>query len=161
MNATEKRATKKELLLALLQDGATECVLYEPAGRDGYARTRASGRTFLAHRWMYEQMVGPIPTGLQLDHLCRVRNCVNPRHLEPVTQRINILRGTAPTAINATKTHCPKGHVLAGYNLAPSRKGRGQCRTCQNVYGARYAALHREQKRAYDTERRRRLREAK
>ena len=62
---------------------------------DGYGMTRASGRNVLAHRWFYEHFVGPIPEGLQLDHLCRVEPCVNPRHLEPVTGLENIRRAQA------------------------------------------------------------------
>lgn len=69
-----------------------------------------------AHRIVYEHRVGPIPEGLTLDHLCRVRHCVNPEHLEPVTDRVNILRGEGPTAKNATKTHCEHGHEFTPEN---------------------------------------------
>lgn len=65
-----------------------------------------------AHRFAYEQEVGPIPTGLTLDHLCRNRGCVNPAHLEPVTNRENVLRGETLPALNIRKTRCPNGHVL-------------------------------------------------
>ena len=67
-------------------------------------------RNTLARRVVYEALVGPIPEGLQLDHLCRNKLCVNPAHLEPVTRKENILRGTAPSAKHARKTLCPKGH---------------------------------------------------
>lgn len=85
-----------------------------------------------AHRWAYETLRGPIPDGLHLDHLCRVRNCVRPDHLEPVTNRVNILRGTSFSARNAKKTHCPRGHELAGENLvaAALRRGDRNCKTC-------------------------------
>ena len=62
----------------------------------GYGRIDIDGRTFLAHRLVYERRVGPIPAGLQLDHLCRNPGCVNPAHLEPVTSRENRLRGATP-----------------------------------------------------------------
>jgi hypothetical protein len=65
-----------------------------------------------AHRWIYEYHNGPIPDGLTIDHLCRTRNCVNPQHMEPVSITTNILRGSGPSAINAKKTTCPKGHPL-------------------------------------------------
>lgn len=86
-----------------------------------------------AHRWSYESLVGPIPPGLQLDHLCRNRSCVNPAHLEPVTQRENTLRGDTFQARNAAKTHCPRGHLLAGDNLRWSPPGHRSCRECDNA----------------------------
>lgn len=88
------------------------------------------------HRVAYQLMVGPIPEGLQLDHLCRVRHCVNPAHLQPVTRKENILRGTSPTAQHAAKTHCPKGHPYAGDNLQFSHGSR-VCRICHNAHASR------------------------
>lgn len=70
-----------------------------------------------AHRVAYEAFKGPIPADLELDHLCRVRCCVNPDHLEPVTRRVNVERGISPMGKNAVKTHCPEGHPLSGDNL--------------------------------------------
>lgn len=86
------------------------------AGGYGEAGSKFNG-TIMAHRIMYEWVVGPIPEGLVIDHLCRVRLCVNPAHLEAVTEKENILRGTGPTAIRARKTHCKYGHPLAGANV--------------------------------------------
>lgn len=85
-----------------------------------------------AHRWSYEYFIGPIPEGWEIDHLCRNRACVNPDHLEAVTHRENILRGTAPPAVNINKTHCPKGHALSGANLKRKPNGHRECRTCAN-----------------------------
>ena len=96
-----------------------------------------------AHRAVYEMYKGPIPDGLQLDHLCRNRPCVNPDHLEPVTCRENILRGVGHTSQNARKTHCKRGHPLEGRNLRPdiTRLGGRGCRLCSNARRmARYAA---------------------
>jgi len=86
----------------------------------------------LAHRASYECFVGPIPAGMQLDHLCRVRCCVNPAHLEPVTNQENGLRGIR---LNRLKTHCRRGHLLAGNNLIPRflRKGQRVCRECDQM----------------------------
>lgn len=88
------------------------------------------GRYQLAHRYSYELHIGPIPEGLTLDHKCRNRGCVNPAHLEPVTNRENILRGTSPSALHARKTHCPAGHAYEGDNLI-RRRGTRECRQCK------------------------------
>lgn len=95
--------------------------------RTGYGYLKPAGRKVIAHRWMYERTYGPIPDGLTIDHRCRNRGCVNPAHLEAVTQGENVLRGDAPPARNARKTHCPKGHTYTNY-----RQGR-VCRTCSRV----------------------------
>lgn len=88
-----------------------------------------------AHRWVYEKLVGPIPKGLTLDHLCRNRLCVNPDHLEPVTSRENILRGTGGAALNARKTHCKRGHPFDAANTfsSPSAPTKRQCRVCRRL----------------------------
>lgn len=91
-----------------------------------YGQFWINGRTVMAHRWSYEEFVGPIPDGLTIDHLCRVSRCVNPRHLEPVTMLENIRRG--PTA---QKTHCKHGHPFDNRNTKRYR-GTRMCRTCHN-----------------------------
>lgn len=112
------------------------------AGRTAWgAYGRFEGKQ--AHRWSYERFVGPIPEALTLDHLCRVTLCVNPAHLEPVTQRENILRGTAPAAVNHRKTHCKRGHLLNGDNVRATPKGGRACRACDSLhYEARRLGLH-------------------
>lgn len=104
----------------------------------GYGTIREGGRDsrrVMAHRVSYELHVGPIPDGLVIDHLCRVRNCVNPNHLEPVTSRINVLRGLAPAAINARLTHCKKaGHPLTPDNLNGDTPGHRRCKKCRSDY---------------------------
>ena len=78
----------------------------------GYGRPTFAGRAVYAHRLAYELVVGSVPEGLVLDHLCRNPCCCNPAHLEPVTERENILRGQGAPALNAAKTHCGRGHPL-------------------------------------------------
>lgn len=87
-----------------------------------------------AHCISYEHHIGPIPDGLELDHKCRTRACVNPWHLEPVTHAENIRRAYR------TQTHCKRGHPLSGDNLTPHRDGRRQCRACKYESVKRYRA---------------------
>jgi len=84
-----------------------------------------------AHRVVWERVVGPIAVGLQLDHLCRNRECCNPSHLEPVTPLENSLRGDTVMAHNTRKTACSNGHALEGDNLHLSPEGWRVCRTCK------------------------------
>ena len=90
-------------------------------------------RTFLSHRFSYELYKTKIPYGMVIDHLCRNRKCVNPDHLEIVTTRENILRGTSFAARNAAKTHCIRGHELSGSNLYVTPDNRRQCRQCRSI----------------------------
>ena len=94
----------------------------------------------LAHRHMYERLVGPIPDGLVLDHLCRVRHCVNPAHLEAVTQRENLLRGEGVVGRNYRKTHCVNGHAFDDDNTIREADGSRRCVTCRRAHGALRAA---------------------
>ena len=99
----------------------------------GYGNVRINGRNHLAHRVSYTMHKGPIPSGLELDHLCRVTSCVNPDHLEAVTHQENCRRGDAGKICGAwqrAKTHCPQGHAYAGDNLFFQHGGRRACRAC-------------------------------
>ncbi len=89
-----------------------------------------------AHRWSYETFVGPIPDGLQLDHLCRNGLCVNPDHLEPVTAAENIARSRG----NANKTHCLRGHRLTTQNTYLDSKGHRSCLICRRAAHRKYRA---------------------
>ena len=110
----------------------------------GYGRMQVRGHNALAHRVAYELYVGDIPDGLTLDHLCRRRSCVNPRHLEPVSHRENVMRGASFAAVNAAKTHCPMGHALAGANLyVNASSGARVCRECMAAARQRYAVKKR------------------
>ena len=114
----------------------TDCWLWTAGTlRGGYgAFSPESGRQASAHRVAYELTHGSIPDGLVLDHLCRTPACVNPAHLEPVTHRENTLRGTAPTAVNARKTHCANGHEFTPDNTYVTRNGGRNCRACHRDY---------------------------
>lgn len=111
-------------------------------GPDGYARVniKENGRfrSRLVQRIRYEREIGPIPEGLVLDHyVCDngAGGCCNPRHCRPVTRRENVLRGNNQAAWQLARTHCPRGHPLAGDNLIQSkfrRRGERECRTCHN-----------------------------
>ena len=122
-------------------DSFSSCWSWTGAGEgaNGYGRFRFGGKgskTGMAHRASYAALVGPIATGLQLDHLCRNRRCVNPTHLEPVTPRVNTLRGQTPAAANAIKSHCPAGHAYDEANThIDQRNGRTAryCRTCARL----------------------------
>lgn len=106
--------------------------------KDGYGSVQLKSiSTNRAHRVFYILFVGDIPPGLVLDHLCRLTSCVNPAHVEPVTNTVNILRGNGAAAINARKTHCIHGHALAGDNLQIN-KGKRACRICGREAGRQY-----------------------
>jgi hypothetical protein len=111
------------------------CWLWLAAVTDGYGMFWLDRRYQKAHRVAYEMLVGPIPEGLQLDHLCRVRNCVNPAHLEPVTALVNQQRGVGTFAdTHGKKTHCVHGHEFTADNtywFTNSRGFRGRmCKAC-------------------------------
>jgi len=114
--------------------------------KTGYGRMKIARKSYYAHRISYELFVGKIPDGLQLDHLCRTRSCVNPKHLEPVAPRTNIIRGlTGATtkARHARKTHCAKGHELSGSNVrleVSQGWQRRVCVTCANERNRQYRA---------------------
>lgn len=115
----------------------TPCWLWEGCkGIDGYGSMRFKGKPRRVHRVAYELWKGPIPEGLQLDHLCRVRACCNPAHLEPVTCKENVRRGDQGkyrAEINHAKTHCPSGHPYDEANTYYYKNQR-ICRACQKVH---------------------------
>lgn len=117
------------------------CWLWIGQRKKGYGYFRG-GR---AHRLSYVWARGPVPIGLEIDHLCRVRSCVNPSHLEAVTPKENNRRSTSPTALNAVKTTCKNGHPFSGENLYRAPKGR-DCRACVRDAGRRWRARKRQER---------------
>ncbi len=103
----------------------------------GYGQFWMDGSTLGAHRACYLILIGLIPEGCQIDHLCRVRHCVNPSHMEAVTSRENTLRGETLPAINAAKTHCQRGHIYDSVNTFVAG-GRRYCRGCGAIRQANY-----------------------
>jgi HNH endonuclease len=118
-----------------------DCWIYQwTTEAKGYARVRVNGVKKSAHRVMWEHFISPIPDGLTFDHLCKTPSCVNPYHGELVPLEVNSARNS-----NAAKTHCPKGHELAGDNLRYATRGTGRvCRACRSASDKAY----RERKKA-------------
>ena len=106
------------------------CWLWQGSTSRGYGRLVTESENYV-HRIAYEAVVGKIPEETTLDHLCRVRNCVNPDHLEPVSLAENILRGNGVAARNARKTHCKRGHMFTPENTYLIPSGGRACRECQ------------------------------
>lgn len=119
-----------------VQRTADGCWQVKP-GPNGYGVLGVEGRTLYAHRYVYERLVGPIPAGLVIDHLCRNRACCNPEHLEPVTQRENCLRGARA---GSRVPECKRGHAYDDENTALTGQGYRYCRTCQRLRKGRAAA---------------------
>lgn len=140
--ATPTSEETRARLLANIEVNGDGCWIWQGQvagsgyGQVGFRRGPGDANRYsvMAHRVSYMLHVGPIPEDLVLDHLCRVRTCVNPAHLEPVTNRENILRGEGPTAHHARMTHCGNGHALEGANLYV-KPGRGDraCLTCKRI----------------------------
>lgn len=117
--------------------GPDACWLWTAGKTRGYGAFKTeTGQMVRAHRWAYQALVGPIPVGLTIDHLCRNHSCVNPAHLEPLSNRENLLRGESMTARQARQTHCKNGHPFDLFNTRWERKGR-RCVICEREYRRR------------------------
>jgi hypothetical protein len=127
----------RERFEEMVQETPGGCWEWQGARNDlGYGQLALAGhKRVYAHRFSYEKFVGPIPAGLQLDHLCRNPPCVNPTHLEPVTQRENLLRADSEDMQAYWAGVCRRGHPRAGDNviLSSSRPGKRDCRPCARI----------------------------
>lgn len=136
----------------------TRCLVWVRSTTLGYGTFGVDGKLVRVHRWAYERWVGPIPSGLHLDHLCHNadptcvnlgddcphRACVNPLHLEPVTNRENNSRGRSGSAINSRKTHCVHGHLFDEANTHIDKRGRRHCRMCSRLRRREYLKRSRQ-----------------
>lgn len=130
--------------MAKVDKAESGCWLWTSAlNNRGYGRFGLEGKMRLAHRLSYETFVGTIPAGLDLDHLCGVRSCVNPAHLEPVTHRENLRRGSGFAGENSRKSHCAHGHPLSGDNLYEHPTNGRYCRACKRRWDAEARARKR------------------
>lgn len=147
-----KRKTDKERFFEKVEKTDT-CWLWKASIRGGgYGQFFWNRKIGEAHRFSYELVKGEIAEGLDIDHLCRVRNCVNPNHLEAVTRRENLIRGAGTTAINFYKDKCSRGHKFDEKNTYVFRNAR-KCRICATILQASYREKYgsnwiREKKRA-------------
>ena len=106
-----------------------------------YARVQVEdGRNRSAHLVVYELLVGSVPDGLELDHTCQQKHCVNPWHLEPVTRRDNILRGGSPSANALRIDHCKRGHPLDRARVKPN--GARDCIECHRIHSRNWQRRH-------------------
>lgn len=135
---------RKILRRILFSEGPlpTACWEWTACRVHGYGYISIFSGAHRAHRVAYKMWRGSLRPDLTLDHLCRVRSCVNPWHLEEVTSRENLVRGESPVIKNATKTHCNHGHVLDSRN----KDGTRYCSICARLKCLKYESTHREKR---------------
>lgn len=146
-----KRVPVTQRILRATEQRETGCWIWTRARTEaGYGRIQVNGKSRYVHRIAYEAFIGPIPDGMQIDHLCHTedadcpggsacphRACCNPAHLEPVAPLENTRRGRG----HGSETHCPQGHPYAGDNLR-MWKGRRVCRSCNRERSATWYRAH-------------------
>ncbi|MFK8844751.1 HNH endonuclease signature motif containing protein [Streptomyces sp. Ac-502] len=139
MSARRLSASPLERVFARSVAGPSACILWCGARTpQGYGQLYVSGRNLSVHRIAYAEFVGPIPGGLEIDHLCRVRHCVNPHHLRAVTHAENTRR-----AIRSSLVICRRGHALTPENVYLHKDGIRECRVCKRARNNAYSARRR------------------
>lgn len=147
----------KDRILEKTTPGWGGCIIWTGGTSDGYGVLSVNSFGRVAHRALYEILIGPVPEGMELDHTCHTesldcpggrcihRRCVNPHHLEPVTPVENKMRGRSPVVANAFKTHCPQGHEYTDENTYRKSNGQRLCRECRRAqHQAAYVKRPRE-----------------
>lgn len=139
-NTTINGSKRKSFTVHLLASikGPDECWNWAGhVGKNGYAYASYKGKATTAYRASWEHLVGDIPDGYEIDHLCKNPRCVNPKHLEPVTPMENNMRSTSPASLAAKKTHCSNGHPFSCENtkliLRPNGHYDRRCKTCHRT----------------------------
>lgn len=136
-----KRSDLERFEALVIRSGFDSCWYWVGAADGkGYGSFWVVPKMVRAHRWSYEQFVAQIPSNLVIDHLCRNRSCVNPAHLEPVTNRENWSRGYAPSAISSRRTHCSEGHKYTAENTLHRADAGRRCRECARLYMIQWRA---------------------
>lgn len=136
------KGTPAERMIASA-DQTDTCWTLRKVGTNGYGSVRVDGRTVLAHRYSYEIHVGPIPEGLVIDHLCKNKGCIRPDHLEPVTQRENVMRGDGPSAANAAKDNCSNGHAFDIFWTTARGQAKRDCSACRSERWIQWSSKYR------------------
>jgi hypothetical protein len=130
----EVKGTLRERVFARLTiDQENGCLLWTGCRVKGYGYVAEGQAPRLVHQLMYEWFIGPVPFGMEIDHLCRIRHCAAPAHLEAVTHAENLRRsrGHQPPGWNASKTHCPQGHPYDEANTIRTGPNKRACRQCK------------------------------
>lgn len=145
MTDEARKTTALPRILRRLIAGPNGCCLWTGATNPkGYGSIKVRQKVLVTHRVVFEHFNGPIPAGLEVDHLCRVRRCCNPHHLQAVTHEENVRRSLGLAALNAQKTHCDYGHEFTPENTAVYKGRKGaqirRCRTCARGWNADYRA---------------------